>query len=576
MNLPYELRPWQRIAAMKFAEVAAKRPNCRAIVQAATGGGKSRLCYAIGLALGRRFFIVVHLDILAAQFEKEAKALFPGLKVGVVKAARSEVDADLVVVSAQTMKDTDRIAALKASEERRGAFVLQVHDECHHATKVSVYDRILQSFPDTPALGLSATLNRMDGKDLAECWPDGVCSRYPIQAAQDDGILVPITDGRGGPKNVPHRLVVPGADIKAAVAADKAGDREAARRAVGEVAWPIVAKELAFQTLEAGRLAAVFCPDVESAHIVADHAAQLGVKVAPVDGKIKKKEIRRRLDAHAAGEIRALTSCSLLMEGWDCRPLNSIIWARPTLSQTVYIQGVGRGLRISPETGKIDTAVSDLCGAHDAHGLVTGESLFLDGAATAEPDAAEVAEALETDKKPDEVEDRKTAVWRSFLACLSGSKSLAAVTRSNVLWLPVGKDDRTYALPGADGATYGLEALPDGRWIVVREPRRPKGGPQEPAVRLCRPTTREEAQAVAERAARAGESFDARDAAWRASPASQEQLDALARSRVAVHGALTKGEASDLLTIKSYAAKRWTRRERGVVSGGASAFEVEG
>ena len=921
MNLPYELRAWQRTAAMKFAEVAARVPNCRAIVQAATGAGKSRLCYAIGLALGRRFFIVVHLDTLAAQFEEEAKRLFPTLKVGIVKAARSEVDADLVIVSAQTMKDPDRIAALRASEERRGPFALQVHDECfpagtlvdgrpiesfkvndritgwqstiglvssrvsrtfrsrpsamvrvtiageaicctpghpfwtkkgwvcassltsahtvlrysheqendvrpmwrrdgqeemaigatalcpvhrdsdrgteretalaslryavydmredddhlhvpaknhgqegscllfrgvqadqleqgpfcgdgqdeptllfgahegeesdascrrsragveatpgdrpqthrsrrewprhdcgreaagrrawvdgavhpnaptarqrvsallqggprpfgdkighrggwrftllsggqgkgreegrlpswvgvdrievlepggdgtfggvcpdghvynvevegvhtylandivvhncHHATEGSTYHKIIDAFPDVPALGLSATLRRTDKKDLAVVWKDGVCSRYPIPAAQADGVLVPVTDGRGGPKNVPHRLVVPGIDVKAAIAADKRGDKEGARKAVGDVAWPVVAKETAFMC-EQGRKTIVFCPDVDSSRIVAEFAVQLGVKAAAVDGRgdkdLPKKEVKRRLKAFRAGELQALVSCQILLEGFDQRDVRSVIWARQTESESVYIQGVGRGLRADPESGKTDCAISDLVGAHEAHGLVTGESLFLDPAETAEPDAAEVAEALGVgEKKPDEAEDRRTVLWKSFLSCLAGTRSLAAVTRSNVLWLPV-KDNACYALPGSDGATYGLESAGDDRWVVVKEPRRRKGEAPVPAVRLCRPCSREEAQAVAERAARAGEGIDARDAAWRSSPASQEQLDALARSRVAVHGALTKGEASDLLCISAYRAKKWTRRERGVVAGGAGAFEVE-
>lgn len=572
MQLPYALRPWQMTAARKFAEVAAKRPNCRAIVQAATGAGKSRAAYAIGLALGRRFFIVVHLDTLATQFEEEAKRLFPDIKVGVIKAARSETDADLCILSAQTMKDPDRLAALKASEERRGAFALQVHDEVHHATRGSVYDKILQAFPDTPALGLSATLNRTDGKDLAECWPDGVVSRYPILQAQEDGTLVHITDGRGGPKNVPHRLVVPGIDVKAAIAADKAGDREGARRAIGSVAWPIVSRELAFMTQNSGR-SICFSPDVESAHIIAEQASQLGVAAVAVDGKMPKKEVRRRLSDFKAGKIQAAVSCAVLLEGFDDRDVRGVLWSRPTLSQTVYIQGVGRGLRASPETGKVALHVSDLCGAHDAHGLITAESLFIEGAPTAEAETpVEALEVGETEKKTDEAEDRKSQVWRNFLACLSGSRCLASATRGpKVALLQMGKSDRTHVYAAADRSIYFLERLEDGRAYVVKEPP----GRDQPAIRLCRPMPADEAQDLLERAARAGEGIDNREAAWREKAASDAQLNALARLKVKVDGALTSGEASDLATIRIAQMKARDRGKRGVIMGGAGAFEVE-
>lgn len=575
MNLPFPPREWQRQMAIRIAELALTRPNFRTLVVASCGSGKTRAFYLVGAGLGRRFLFLVHLDTLADQVEREVRELFPKMRVGCCKAERHDVEAEFLIGSIQTLKDPDRLASIVESDAR-SPFALIGCDEAHHAGPGSTYQKVLDAMPDRPAIGLTATPCRRDGADLALVWRDGISFRYPILDAQRDGVNVPVVDGRGGPPNKAHRLVIPGIDVKAAIAADRQGDREAARRAIGDVAWPTVGREIAYCTQELGRKAIVFVPDVESAHLVAEHATKLGVPAAAVDGKMSKREVRRRLADHKAGRLRAAVSCAILCEGYDDRSVDCVVWARQTLSEGLYVQSVGRGLRASPETGKRDCVIVDMVGAHDVHGLITSETMFLD---TGTPDApeAEIAAALATplgttEAKPDEQEDRRTVLWRSFLACLSGSRVLASPTGDKRRgWLEV-KENESYAFGSADKSTYAIENV-NGAWVALREPYRRRGEPKAPAVRLCRPCSREEAQAIAETAANAGASYDARDAEWRTQDASKDQLDKLAQFRIPVHGRLTMGEASDLMTIAGYRSKRWTRRERGVVGGAAEAFE---
>ena len=569
-------RSWQSEAVLAVARLAerhaARMPAARCIVHAWMGAGKTEMAFLLGQALGGRVLFLVNSDVLAEQTTRRARKVFKS--VGLVKAREHQPASAFVCASLQTLADADRLQSLVDAQANAGAFDLVVADECHGYFKGSIGARVLEAFPSVPAMGATATPWRMDGADLADVFVDGVAYSYGRDRAEADGHCVFVTDGDGA-VNEPRRITVPGLDVKAAIAAEKAGDKEAEDRAYGELVLPLVAKEAARAVEQGHRSIISFTHNVATTHKVAEFATQLGVKAAAIEGKMSAKKRRGILDAHRAGEIQLLANCLVCATGFDAPYVTVGLWCRATSSFALFWQSVGRIIRADPDNpakARTGALLVDFVGAYDAHRDTTVSSVFT---GIAPPEAAPEADALPADAAPDPEKNPAAARWRALIATIAGTRSLAAATRSNVLWLPVGKgdDNRVFCLPGADGATYGLEQADGDRWYVVREPRRQKGAPPAPAVRLCRPTTREEAQAVAERAARAGESFDARDAAWRSSPASQEQLDALARSRVAVHGALTKGEASDLLCISSYRAKRWTRRERGVVSGGCLAFE---
>lgn len=567
MRIPFPPREWQKQMLIKVAALALKKPNFRALVVASCGSGKTRAYYMIAAAIGTRFLFLVHLDTLVNQVEKEVRELFPEMRVGVLKAARNDgVASDFCIASIQSLANPARLAELVASETTHGFWDLIGCDEAHHAGPGSTYQRVIAAFPDRPCIGMTATPVRMDRKDLAEVWTDGIIYRYKIPDAQRDGVNVYVEDGRGGPQNKAHRLIVPGIDARAAAAAERAGDKDAARKALGDVAWPAVSREVAFLTEELGRKVIIFTPDVESAHLVAEYSVQLGVKATAVDGKISKREVKNRLAALRSGEIRAAASCMILAEGYDDPSVDGVVFARSTFSEGLYVQAVGRGLRAHP--GKESCVISDLVGAHEVHGLVTSETLFNGPDEAAEAPATEtIAPLTDEAKEPD---DRKSAMWRSFLALLSGSRTLESFARSGkVAWLPVSKDSTSYAIGGADGATYVIERGEGGLWRALREPR----GRGLPATQLTARVTLEAAQKAAEVASRAGESFDARDAGWREEEAGARVRAALLKWRVPVPDKVSAGEASDALVIAAARARNRDRARRGIVIGGGCAFD---
>lgn len=566
---PIKPRDWQVEAAVAFAEVAARRRGARAIIAAWMGSGKSELSFMIAQNLGRRVLFLVNTDALAEQTEKRARKHFP--TVGVVKAQRDEGDKAFVVASLQTLSKPDRLDSLVEGESSVGPFDLVVVDECHGARKGSVADLVLQRFPERPALGLTATAWRLDGSDLGQVFTDGIVYRYGRDRAEADGHVVPITDGEGR-VGEPRRVIVPGLDVKAAIAAALAGnkDKDAVRKAYGDKVWPIVARESARVAHDFGMKKIVtFTPDVESAHIVADLSSNLGVKSEAIDGGMAAKERKKILAAHRSGAIEHLVNCMVVTVGYDDPGIQAGLWARATESWSLFWQAVGRVIRADPANpAKKSALLVDFVGAFDAHRETDLDTVY-NGAVEDGSVEVEVPEGEREEQDEErEKQDRKVALWRGLIACLSGSRALASPVRKNVAWLPV-KDDASYVFGGADGCMYVIESVGDGLWVPIREPRE-RGAP---AVRLAKPTTRERAQEVAESAGNAGAGIDARDAKWRERSASEKMLNALAKWRVPVLGALAAGDASDLLAVAIAKARRRDRRERGVVSGAAEFFE---
>ena len=75
-----------------------------------------------------------------------------------------------------------------------------------------------------------------------------------------------------------------------------------------------------------------------------------GLRAAEVNGKSNdRKEV---LEDFEKGEYDVLCNSMLLTEGWDCPAVDCVIVLRPTRVRSLYQQMVGRGMRLSPETGK--------------------------------------------------------------------------------------------------------------------------------------------------------------------------------------------------------------------------------
>ncbi len=353
-----KLREYQT-EAIETVDRAIEDGMKRPAVVLPTGGGKTVVfsaMSALAIDKGLRPVILVHRDELARQAAAKLHAV-AGIKAGIVKAQENDVHAPAVVASVQTLASRRRLEQLSPHK------TLVIVDECHHATAAS-YMRALEYFgafdddSDSRAVGFTATMERGDGARLGEVW-QSIVYQKDIPWMIRKGWL---TDVKG------VRLVVQ--DLDLAGVKMRAGDYSE-----GDVGAAIEAssspEKVAEAYLEHARElpGILFAPTVETAHLFCEAFEKAGIKAATIHGAMPSDERRAVLAAYEAGHLQVLCNCMVLTEGFDSPRAQVVVIARPTTSAPLYIQMVGRVLRLFP--GKTHALVIDVVGASALHALAT-------------------------------------------------------------------------------------------------------------------------------------------------------------------------------------------------------------
>lgn len=112
-----------------------------------------------------------------------------------------------------------------------------------------------------------------------------------------------------------------------------------------------------------------FCAGVRHAQRVRDLLQASGVNAVCVTGDMPKAEREQVIDDFKAGRIKAITQINCLSTGFDHAALDLLVLARPTMSPGLYLQQVGRGMRVAE--GKKDCLVLDFAGVVSTHGPIT-------------------------------------------------------------------------------------------------------------------------------------------------------------------------------------------------------------
>ena len=369
-----ELRPYQTAAIEGVREHFAK-VGPSALVVMATGCGKTftalSICAKVA-AKGGRVLWLAHRGELLTQTAAAWDRTWPDLApAGILQAGRNECDRFLVCASVQTLgrgvADPDgRLGQYLA----HGAPSLVVVDEAHHSA-AGQWSRILEAIEGAAdgrpvfRLGLTATPERTDSASLVEHWGQrpAFCYSY-ADAIREDYLVEPVFE-------VDQIVLPPEAAEALSNAKTARDDRSDDRDELAQWARVAIAAGMVDHTVAAmvehmkGRRSLVFCATVAQS---ADTVAQLveaGFSAEMVSGKTPDGRRARIIERFAAGEIDALVNCSVLTEGTDLPRCDGIVAARPFSSRPLWIQAMGRGLRLHPE--KTDCKILDLVGASVQH-----------------------------------------------------------------------------------------------------------------------------------------------------------------------------------------------------------------
>lgn len=221
-------------------------------------------------------------------------------------------------------------------------------DESHHASATS-YRRILKHFmsgnPDLNVLGVTATPKRADGVGLHNVF-DSVAYEMDLLTGINDGWLCPI---RQRFVECEH-LDISGVGTKAG--GDLAdGDLSRAfleltadeEQTLHEIVYPTLKEANGQQVL-------FFAPGVEPAKHFTASFNRHGATAELIVGGTDKDERKRIVERYKNKETQVLVNCMVATEGFDAPDTAIVANARPTKSESLYLQIIGRGTRPLPGT----------------------------------------------------------------------------------------------------------------------------------------------------------------------------------------------------------------------------------
>ncbi len=324
-----QLRPYQQEAKEAvFREWESG--NAKTLLVLPTGCGKTIVFAKISeecVQNGERVLILAHRgELLDQAADKIAQAT--GLGCAVEKAEQSCQGSwfRIIVGSVQTLMRQSRLTQFK-----QDYFDVIIIDEAHHCISDS-YQRILQYFNQANVLGVTATPDRGDMRNLGAYF-QSLAYEYTLPRAIKEGYLSPIKA-----QTIPLRLDLTGVGTQA-------GDFKTSD--LGTALDPYL-YQIADEMLKycQDRKTVVFLPLIKTSQKFKDILISKGFRAAEVNGNSEDRaEILKDFDA---GKYNVLCNSMLLTEGWDCPSVDCIIVLRPTKIRSLYSQMVGRGTRLHP------------------------------------------------------------------------------------------------------------------------------------------------------------------------------------------------------------------------------------
>jgi superfamily II DNA or RNA helicase len=324
-----DLRPYQHEAK----EAVKKEWNAgyeKTLVVLPTGTGKTIVFSKLTedcVRNGERVLILAHRgELLDQAADKLSKST--GLGCAVEKAENTCLDSwyRVVVGSVQSLMRESRLTQFK-----KDYFDTIIVDEAHHCLSDS-YQRVLQYFDQSKILGVTATPDRSDMRNLGQYF-ESLAYEYTLPKAIKEGYLSPIKA-----QTIPLKLDLTGVGMQSGDF--KAGD-------LGTALDPYlyqIADEMAKYCMD--RKTVVFLPLIKTSRKFRDILQSKGFAAAEVNGGSEDRA--EVLAAFDADRYNVLCNSMLLTEGWDCPSVDCIVVLRPTKIRSLYSQMVGRGTRLNP------------------------------------------------------------------------------------------------------------------------------------------------------------------------------------------------------------------------------------
>ncbi len=231
-------------------------------------------------------------------------------------------------------------------------FDVVIVDEFHHAA-APTYDRLLARVRPRFLLGLTATPERADGASVTHWFDDRLAAELRLWHALDQQLLCPfqyfgVADGTDLRTLTWHRGRYVDSELERLYTGDTARARRVLRAVAETVADPRAMRAIGF------------CVTIAHAEFMARELNAAGIPAAALTANSPERERAAVLARLRSAELNAVFTVDLFNEGVDVPEVDTVLFLRPTESATVFLQQLGRGLRLAE--GKECLTAIDLVG----------------------------------------------------------------------------------------------------------------------------------------------------------------------------------------------------------------------
>ncbi len=349
----------------------------RALVQAATGVGKTYLA-AFDSKKYERVLFVAHREEILKQAAESFKNVRNSEDYGFFDGESKCTDKSVIFASVATL---GRNEYLNNKYFPSDYFNYVVIDEFHHAIN-DQYQRIVNYFKPQFLLGLTATPERMDGRNIYEICDYNVPYEISLKEAINKGMLVPFH----------YYGIFDDTDYsKIHIVRGRYDEKELNETYIGNVhRYELIYK---YYCKYGSRQALGFCCSKEHAREMAKEFSSRGIPSVAVFSDASGEYTEKRnvaIQKLKNGEIKVIFSVDMFNEGVDITSVDMVMFLRPTESPIVFLQQLGRGLR--KYRGKEFLTVLDFIGNYEKAGRVR---FLLEGKTDVQREGVHLSDALQ-------------------------------------------------------------------------------------------------------------------------------------------------------------------------------------
>lgn len=323
--------------ALDALAITRQNGHPKAVVIAATGTGKTYLsAFDVHSFGAQRMLFLAHRDeILVSSQKTFAKVFGTDENMGKLSGTEKSYSKPYLFSTVQTLYRDEVL-----NQFPRDYFDYIIIDEFHHA-EAATYKKVLEHFQPKFLLGLTATPERMDGKDVLALCDNNVVYEIRLRDALEEGLLTPFRYFGLSDPTVDYAeidLQQNGQFVE--------NDLIRALNVHERVEYVIrMIHKFGHDGIYLKGLG--FCASVEHAQYMSDEFNDRGLVAAYLTGDDKperRQEIIARLESDE-DPLQIIFTVNIFNEGVDIPKVNLVLFLRPTESATVFIQQLGRGLR---------------------------------------------------------------------------------------------------------------------------------------------------------------------------------------------------------------------------------------